>query len=182
MSGAQARASDAVGRWRRDARRVASGCASVLVAIVVATAAAAETADRIEVRKSERLLLLYADDIEIRRYAVALGGAPIGDKQREGDERTPEGRYVIDWRNADSAYHLSLHISYPDAVDRAEAASRGEDPGGMIMIHGLPDGFGWIGSLHRLIDWTNGCIAVTNSEIEEIWARVPNGTPIDVVP
>ncbi len=137
----------------------------------------------VAVDKSERLLRLLAQDgTELRRYTVALGGDPLGDKRREGDSRTPEGRYRIDWRNPESAYHLSLHISYPDETDRAEAAARGEDPDGMIMIHGIRNGFGWLGSLHQYVDWTDGCIAVTNAEIEEIWRLVPNGTPIEILP
>ena len=105
-----------------------------------------------------------------------------GHKQREGDERTPEGRYVIDWRNARSVAHLSLHISYPDARDQAAAAQAGVSPGGAVMIHGLPNGWGAIGRWHRLADWTDGCIGVTNAEMREIWARVPDGTPIEIRP
>lgn len=147
-------------------------------------AAASETfAKRVELLKAERQLLLIGPDDEVlRRYHVALGGAPEGHKQREGDERTPEGHYVIDWRNPNSTYHLSLHISYPNAEDRRRAASKGEDPGGMIMIHGLAEGMEWIGPLHRMWDWTNGCVAVTNFEIEEIWSLVRNGTPIHIMP
>jgi murein L,D-transpeptidase YafK len=165
--------------------------ASVLVFLSAAAAPAADSfvgneaprVVRIEVRKAARLLLLLdRDGSELRRYTVALGGDPQGDKRREGDSRTPEGRYVVDWRNPDSAYHLSLHVSYPDERDRAEAAARGEDPGGMIMIHGMRNGFGWLGTLHQYVDWTDGCIAVTNDEIEEIWRLVPNGTPIDILP
>ncbi len=165
--------------------------ASVLVFLSAAAAPAADSfveggasrAGRVEVRKAARLLLLLdRDGSELRRYTVALGGDPQGDKRREGDSRTPEGRYVVDWRNPDSAYHLSLHVSYPDERDRAEAAARGEDPGGMIMIHGMRNGFGWLGTLHQYVDWTDGCIAVTNDEIEEIWRLVPNGTPIDILP
>jgi murein L,D-transpeptidase YafK len=162
------------------------GVVVALVTLLLAAdpAAASETfAKRVELLKAQRQLLLIGPDDEVmRRYDVALGGAPDGHKRREGDERTPEGRYVIDWRNPESAYHLSLHISYPNADDRRRAADAGEDPGGMIMIHGLPDGMEWIGPLHRMWDWTNGCVAVTNSEIEEIWSLVRNGTPIHIMP
>ncbi|PTW62260.1 L,D-transpeptidase-like protein [Breoghania corrubedonensis] len=155
----------------------------LLVAAAASTAAVAAEVVRIEIRKSERqMILLGADDSEVRTYKVALGGNPVGHKQREGDERTPEGNYLIDWRNPKSAYHLSLHVSYPDAADRAAARSRGEDPGGMIMIHGLPRRMGWIGSMHTALDWTNGCIAVTNAEIEEIWSLVADGTPVRILP
>lgn len=142
----------------------------------------AERADRIEVLKADRLLLLYRDGAEIGRYPVSLGFAPEGDKAREGDGKTPEGAYVIDRKNPKSSFHLSLGVSYPDAEDRAEAAARGVSPGGDIFIHGLPNGRGFIGAAHRLRDWTLGCVAVTNSEIEEIWARVPVGTPIEIRP
>ncbi len=147
-----------------------------------ALAPARERATAVVVLKGERRLVLRRGAAEIAAYDIALGFAPEGHKRREGDGRTPEGRYVIDWRNADSAYHLSLHISYPSTVDKAAAAAAGEDPGGMIMIHGLPNGLGWIGGLHSARDWTAGCIAVTSDEIEEIWRLVPDGTPIEIRP
>ena len=103
-----------------------------------------------------------------------------GHKQSEGDERTPEGRYIIDWRNPRSIAHLSLHISYPDEEDVAAAREAGRAPGGNIMIHGLPNGWGALGPLHRVLDWTDGCIAVTNEEMREIWSKVPDGTPIEI--
>ena len=148
-----------------------------------AMAAPADQVDRITVDKSDREMRLWRGDRLLARYAIALGGAPeAGHKQREGDERTPEGRYVIDWRNARSVAHLSLHISYPDARDQAAAAQAGVSPGGAVMIHGLPNGWGAIGRWHRLADWTDGCIGVTNAEMREIWARVPDGTPIEIQP
>ena len=119
---------------------------------------------------------------EVRSYDIALGPSPEGHKQQEGDGRTPEGRYVIDWRNVNSAFHRSLHISYPNAGDRARARRRGVDPGGAIMIHGLPNGMGTLGGLHVASDWTLGCIAVTSEEIEEIWRVVRDGTPIEIGP
>ena len=143
---------------------------------------AAERADRVLVLKAARRLILYREEVELAGYDIALGRNPRGHKQREGDGRTPEGRYRIDWRNPQSRYHLSLHISYPDADDRARAAARGQDPGAMIMIHGLPNGFGSLGAAALLRDWTEGCIAVTNDAIAEIWRRVPNGTPVDIRP
>ncbi|MBT0958097.1 L,D-transpeptidase family protein [Alphaproteobacteria bacterium KMM 3653] len=141
-------------------------------------AAAEDQADLIRVSKSNRELTLLRDDIEIARYPISLGAAPEGHKAQEGDERTPEGRYTIDWRNANSVAHLSLHISYPNADDTARAKAAGQDPGGNIMIHGLPNGWGLLGRLHTAWDWTNGCIAVTNAQMQDIWSRVPNGTPI----
>ena len=115
-------------------------------------------------------------------YEVALGSDPVGPKQRVGDGRTPEGRYVLDWRSRRSDHHRSIHLSYPNAADRARAEAAGVDPGGGIMIHGLPNGLGEIGAAHRAGDWTDGCIAVTNEEIEQIWDLVPDGTPIEIVP
>jgi murein L,D-transpeptidase YafK len=141
-----------------------------------------EKADKLVVNKSKRELLLYRNGTVIRSYKVALGKNPVGPKTRKGDGKTPEGAYTIGGRNAASAYHRSLRVSYPNAVDRERAKRRGVDPGGDIMIHGLPNGRGFVGAAHRLIDWTDGCIAVTNAEIEEIWRLVPEGTPIQINP
>ncbi len=139
-------------------------------------------ADRIVVHKGERVLVLMAGDVTLKWYRISLGREPVGAKQREGDGRTPEGRYRIDYRNPASGYHLALHISYPDAKDRARARKAGVSPGGDIMIHGMRNGYGWIGQLHRLVDWTNGCIAVTDTEMDEIWRAVANGTEIEIRP
>lgn len=118
----------------------------------------------------------------LKTYRIALGGSPYGPKQREGDHKTPEGLYFIGSRNSKSQFHLALHISYPNPADRAHAHKLGSNPGGGIIIHGLPKGFAWLGSLHRQTDWTDGCIAVTNEEIEEIWRLVPLNTPIEIMP
>lgn len=139
-------------------------------------------ADAVVVQKSRRALQLLRAGQVIRSYEIALGADPVGPKQREGDERTPEGLYRIDWRNPQSSAYLSLHISYPDRADVARATGQGESPGGNIMIHGLPNGWGAVGGLHRLVDWTDGCIGVTNDEMREIWALVPDGTPITLMP
>ena len=118
---------------------------------------------------------LLRDGKILRTYHVALGGAPAGHKRQQGDQRTPEGHYTITYRNAQSRYHLSLRVSYPNAADRARASKRGVDPGGDIMIHGAtPPGYAG--------DWTEGCVAVTNAQIEEIWRLVPVGTPIRIDP
>lgn len=139
-------------------------------------------ADRVLVDKSERKMWLLHAGNRYREYEISLGDNPTGHKQQEGDERTPEGRYTIDFRNPDSSYHLSLHITYPNAQDSAHAQSLGVSPGGDIFIHGLPNGMGALafGFKHR--DWTDGCIAVNNEEIEEIWSLVKNGTPIEILP
>nr|WP_246441311.1 L,D-transpeptidase family protein [Aminobacter aganoensis] len=144
--------------------------------------ARAEAVDLVRVDKSERLLELLSGDKVVRSYAVALGANPVGHKRQEGDERTPEGRYVLDWRNPGSAFTKSIHISYPDADDKAAAKRAGVDPGGMIMIHGQSKGFGWWSWLMQMFDWTNGCIAVTDEDMAEIWKMVENGTPIEINP
>ncbi len=141
-----------------------------------------QKADSILILKKDHVLELLAGGKVIRTYKVALGRGGLAPKEREGDGRTPEGHYVIDARNADSHYHRALHVSYPDAGDRNHAARLGVSPGGAIMIHGLPNGLGWVGAGHRLYDWTLGCIAVTNEEIDEIWNLVPVGTPVEIRP
>ncbi|HUD27626.1 MAG TPA: L,D-transpeptidase family protein [Novosphingobium sp.] len=136
--------------------------------------------DLIRVRKAARVMELYADDRVVHVIEhIQLGDEPVGPKRFEGDERTPEGRYTIDWGNPKSAYHLSLHISYPNEADRAYAARFGRSAGGMIMIHGQP--VGWT-SGRVPGDWTDGCIAVSDAEIEALWDAVPDGTPIEIVP
>lgn len=138
-------------------------------------APASERIDEIRVDKSERKMELLRGGKVVRRYRVVLGDAPVGGKRQQGDERTPEGRYTITFRNGASRYHLSLRVSYPNAADAAWAKAHGVDPGGDIMIHGgTPPGYAR--------DWTDGCIAVTNAEIEEIWRLVPVGTPITISP
>ncbi|HEY3661678.1 MAG TPA: L,D-transpeptidase family protein [Chthoniobacterales bacterium] len=137
-------------------------------------------ADRVLVEKRARRLTLFSGSKPLKSYRVALGSSPVGPKESEGDRRTPEGRYVIDRHKEDSAFHRALHISYPDADDVARAEEMGLSAGSDIMIHGLPNGWGWIGAFHRGRDWTAGCIAVTDSQIEEIWRAVPDGTPIEI--
>ena len=125
---------------------------------------------------------LHAGGKVIRRYKVALGQGGLPPKEREGDARTPEGRYFIDAKYEHSAYHKALHVSYPNPEDRKRAAKLGVPPGGAIMIHGLPNGKGWVGAGHRLYDWTLGCIAVTDEEIDQVWKLVPVGTPVEIRP
>lgn len=140
-----------------------------------ALAPASQRADEIRVDKSERRMELLRNGEVIRTYSILLGDAPVGHKRQQGDERTPEGRYRISFRNDKSRFHLSLRVSYPNAADRAQARARGVDPGGDIMIHGgTPAGYAR--------DWTDGCIALTNRQIEEVWRLVPVGTPITISP
>lgn len=139
-------------------------------------------ADAVLVNKTERKLYLLRSGQIYREYSIALGGNPVGHKQQEGDRRTPEGDYVLDWRNPNSGYHLSLHVSYPNAEDHARAAAQGVSPGGMIMLHGQRNGFGWFAPVLQRRDWTNGCVALTNVAMQEVWRAVPNGTPIRILP
>jgi outer membrane protein assembly factor BamD (BamD/ComL family) len=138
--------------------------------------------DRILIEKSARRLMLISQGEVVKTYKIALGGNPIGPKERQGDNKTPEGTYVIDGRNMDSRFHLSLHISYPNERDKNRAKELGVSPGGDIMIHGIKNGFSWVGDAHTEVDWTKGCIAVTDEEIEEISKLAPNGTIVEVRP
>jgi murein L,D-transpeptidase YafK len=137
---------------------------------------------KILIEKRERRLSLISKDKVLKSYKIALGGNPNGPKERIGDGKTPEGTYIIDSRNRDSRYHLSLHISYPNEKDKKRSRELGVSPGGNIMIHGLKNGFSWVGESHTAVDWTEGCIAVTDEEIEEIAQSVPNGTPVEIRP
>jgi len=139
-------------------------------------------ADYVKVFKAKREMVLYRHGEPIKRYHVSLGDNPIGHKQQQGDEKTPEGIYTIDFRNPKSSYHLSLHINYPNVEDKRKAKQRGVHPGGDIFIHGLPNGMGAMAKLFLNRDWTDGCIAVNNQEIEEIWRLVRDGTRIEILP
>jgi murein L,D-transpeptidase YafK len=156
--------------------------ALVLAWLGMRTGVAQQQADRIVIEKAKRKMVLLSHGKVLRVYQVALGRNPVGPKTQRGDMRTPEGQYAIDARNAASLFHRSLHVSYPNTADRAKAKKLGVDPGGDIMIHGLPNGQGQIGKAHLQSDWTWGCIAVTDEEIEEIWRLVPNGTPVEIRP
>jgi murein L,D-transpeptidase YafK len=139
-------------------------------------------ADRILVLKGKRVLELLRGDVVLKSYPIALGRHPRGPKRQRGDGRTPEGDYVIDYRFARTPYHLALHISYPDAADKAHALAAHVRPGGDILIHGMPARFGHTDPVRFFHDWTNGCIAVGNGAIEEIWQAVDDGTPIEIRP
>jgi murein L,D-transpeptidase YafK len=138
--------------------------------------------DRILIEKNARRLMLISQGEVLKTYNIALGGNPIGPKERQGDNKTPEGTYVIDGRNKGSRFHLSLHISYPNERDKNRAKELGVSPGGDIMIHGIKNGFSWVGDAHAEVDWTKGCIAVTDEEIEEISTLAPNGTIVEIRP
>jgi murein L,D-transpeptidase YafK len=138
------------------------------------------TADKVVVLKSYRRLLLMKGDEVLKSYIVSLGADPVGPKVRQGDNRTPEGIYALDRHNVHSHYYRSIHISYPNADDLVRAKKLGVPPGSELYIHGLPNGFH--GHSEALGDWTEGCIAVTNAEMDEIWRAVADGTPIEIKP
>jgi murein L,D-transpeptidase YafK len=168
---------------RKQSRRaIAAACALVVFVAGWAAAKTPDQADRIVIVKSQRTLTLLREGRILKTYKVALGGEPQGPKTQRGDNRTPEGVYTIDSRNAHSQFHLSLHVSYPNAEDRARAKKLRVNPGGDIFIHGLPPAYSYLGPLHRQRDWTLGCIAVTDPEIEEIWSMVPIGTTVEIKP
>ncbi|MEI7669787.1 MAG: L,D-transpeptidase family protein [Pseudomonadota bacterium] len=156
----------------------------MLVLGIPATSNAEEIATKIVVYKSEhKMELLDKNKKLLKTYKISLGGNPKGAKTQQGDQKTPEGIYSISGRNENSHFYKSLRISYPNEYDIEQARERGVSPGGDVMIHGLPKGIGWVGSMHRLYDtWTAGCIAVTNDEIDEIWKLVTSGTIIAIKP
>jgi murein L,D-transpeptidase YafK len=140
----------------------------------------AARADLVVVEKTAHRMSLYAHRRLLRVYPISLGSGGLEPKAKQGDGLTPEGHYEIDRHNAHSSFYRSLHINYPSAMDRKVAAARGVSPGGEVMIHGLRNYTGWIGTWQRAIDWTDGCIAVTDDEMDEIWRAVPNGTPVEI--
>ena len=139
-------------------------------------------ADKVVVEKENRKLHLLRDGEAFRTFDIALGIAPTGDKEQEGDFKTPEGKYLLDLRNPDSDYFLSIRVSYPNAEDRREAAMKGVDPGGQIMIHGQPNTPTYSAAFYQKSDWTNGCIAVSNSDMIDIWLMTPDNVPIEILP
>ena len=138
--------------------------------------------DLVLVDKSEKKIYLLSEGKQLKEYDVVFGENPKGHKQQEGDERTPEGRYILDYKKADSSFYKAIHISYPNEEDKARARKIGVDPGGLIMIHGQKNGFGWLSWLMQWFNWTDGCIAVTNAEMDEIWQLVEVGIPIEIRP
>ncbi|GAA3578284.1 L,D-transpeptidase family protein [Marinobacter xestospongiae] len=136
--------------------------------------------DLVRVDKSENRMYLLEGDVVVREYHVAFGANPQGHKVQEGDERTPEGRYTLDYRKEDSAFYRAMHFSYPNAADVANAGQLGVSPGGFIMVHGQRNWLGWLAPITQRFNWTNGCIALTNTEMDEFMALVEVGTPIDI--
>ena len=141
-----------------------------------------EKADAVLVIKSEKRLYLMKKGEVLASYRAAFGAEPKGHKERQGDERTPEGRYTLGYKNGNSAYYKSIHVSYPNAEDRRKARQRGYDPGGDIMIHGQPNGWGWVWPVLQRISWTDGCIALSNENMDRVWEAVDPGIPIEIRP
>lgn len=155
---------------------------AVALLLLSTLAFSAEKADRVVVVKSEGKLYLYKVNQVLASYSVVFGANPKGHKQQQGDERTPEGRYFLDYKKADSAFHKAIRISYPNAKDIESARKRGVDPGGSVMVHGQKNGFAWASFIARYFNWTNGCIALANADMDAVWEAVDAGTPIDIKP
>lgn len=145
-------------------------------------AMALEKADRVVVKKSEQSLSLYKGSELLAKFPVVFGRNPVGHKQQEGDGRTPEGTYSLDFKKSDSAFYKAFHISYPNPKDIESAKARGVPPGGSIMVHGQKNHFGWAWFITKYFNWTNGCIALSNSDMDDIWESVDTGTPIEIKP
>jgi len=139
-------------------------------------------ADLVVVRKKDRSLELRRNGRVIKAFPIALGPSPAGPKRKEGDGRTPEGVYTLDWRNSNSQFYRAIHVSYPRGDDQLHSVRWGVSPGGLIMVHGLPNGVSAAQVGHPWSDWTNGCIAVTNEEMDQIWSMVEDGTTIIIYP
>ncbi|MCV6621559.1 MAG: L,D-transpeptidase family protein [Cellvibrionaceae bacterium] len=155
-------------------------CLAKIAALVVVSATAYADIDLVKVDKSERKMYLLKDGQVVKEYRIALGANPKGHKQQEGDERTPEGSYILDYKKEDSAFYRAMHVSYPNKSDIANAKKKGVDPGGFIMVHGQRNGLGALSFFAQKFDWTNGCIAITNSEMDEFMSLVKTGTEIQI--
>ena len=141
-----------------------------------------QKADSVLVVKSERRLYLVIRNEVFASFTVSFGAKPVGHKKMQGDERTPEGHYILDYKNSKSKFYKSIHISYPNSEDRANARKLGVDPGGNIMIHGQPNGWGWTSSIIQLFHWTEGCVGLSDKDMDQVWAAVDPGTPIEIKP
>lgn len=157
--------------------------ATLFILLLASYSVASEKAiDYVLVKKANRTMQLLSQGKVIKEYNIALGANPVGHKQQEGDERTPEGKYLLDYKKENSSFFRAIHISYPNEKDKERAKAANIDPGGLIMIHGQKNGFGWLTWASQWFNWTDGCIAVTNSEMKEMWALVTVGTPIEIQP
>jgi murein L,D-transpeptidase YafK len=154
----------------------------LLLTFVTANGGGIQKADSVLVIKSEKRLYLMDKGKQFASLPVTFGGNPVGHKQSQGDQRTPEGYYTLGYKNANSKFYKSIHISYPNVQDRLNADRQGADPGGDIMIHGQANGWGWAAPIVQLFSWTDGCIALSNSDMDRVWAAVDPGTPIEIRP
>lgn len=164
----------------------------IMAFLLVLTSKAAQASDvwptpkmsvtKVRVHKAERKMELWINQIKLRTYRISLGSAPIGHKEKEGDGKTPEGNYILDFRKTDSVAYKAMHVSYPSPADVSIARAKGMKPGGSIMIHGNWNGYGWAGPLLRYFDWTNGCIGLTNADMDDIWTLLAWNTPIEILP
>lgn len=154
----------------------------LIILSISGTVYGADKADKVLVIKSDSTLYLQKNGKILKKYHIVFGGNPKGHKRQEGDERTPEGRYILDYKKENSSFYKAIHISYPNKKDRERALASGVNPGGLIMIHGQKNGLGWLSWLSQRFNWTDGCIAVTNQEMDEIWNSVDIGTPIEIQP
>lgn len=149
--------------------------------LTLTSAHAAEKADMVVIDKRSSRLYLTQKGQLLKAYSVAFGANPRGHKRQRGDERTPEGDYILDYKNNESKYHLSIRISYPNEADITRAKAQGLDPGDNIFIHGQPNGFGWMGWLNQKTNWTDGCIALKNTDMDEVWNAVDEGTKVRII-
>jgi murein L,D-transpeptidase YafK len=154
----------------------------LILCLLPAVAFGMEKADKVLVIKSESKLYLKKRGKILKQYRVTFGANPRGHKQKKGDERTPEGKYILDYKNQDSRFYKSIHISYPNEADKKRAKKMGVNPGGCIMIHGQKNGLGRVTFMTQRFNWTDGCIAVSNHAMDEIWLAVDVGTPIEIKP
>lgn len=154
----------------------------ILLLFISQIALAEPSVTRVRVLKNDHKLQLLDGENLLREFHVVFGANPKGHKMQEGDERTPEGTYTLDYKKTDSAFYRAIHISYPNAKDTASAQSRGVKPGGQVMIHGQKNGLGWLSFISQHFNWTNGCVAMSNEDMAIVWAQVKEGTPIEILP
>lgn len=155
---------------------------AVMLVIFSNSALCLEKVDYVLVEKSAKTLSLFQQEKLIAKFPVVFGANPVGHKQQEGDEKTPEGRYTLDYKKEDSAFYKAIHISYPNENDIQQAGSKGVSPGSAIMVHGQRNYFGWAYFVSRHFNWTNGCVALSNENMEKVWQLVESGTPIEIKP
>ncbi|WP_277058208.1 L,D-transpeptidase family protein [Trichlorobacter lovleyi] len=155
---------------------------ALFIILIGTTAFALEKANLVVVSKSNKTLSLFKNSKLLASFPVVFGASPQGHKQQEGDEHTPEGRYTLDYKKANSSFYRAIHISYPNQIDKENAKRRGVDPGGAIMVHGQKNGLGWAYFISKHFNWTNGCIALSNKNMDLVWESVDAGTPIEIKP